>query len=414
MKISNSQKEVLTLFQKVRDVGINYLQVEDEQLIDEFITVNGKKLYNFGNCSYLALEQDRRVRETSMNYVDRYGSFYCSSRSFATLKILEKTEKELEKVFERPILLGNTTGLCHIAAIPLLASRRDLIIADKQVHRTVTNAVLMAKGQGTTVEHLAHSDLKALEDKIILNADKYEKIWYMADSIYSMFGDAAPLKELRALLDKYPNFYLYMDDAHGMSWAGKNGCGFLRSQIDYHDKLIVATSLQKGFGAFGAVLVLPNEEVKDAIKYLGSIFIFSGPPTPATNGAVDASLKIHLSPEIYVLQDKLQKLMKHFVDTCKSHKIPLVSQGLTPVFFIGIGDTELTIQIAKILIDAGFFTNACAYPAVPLGNAGLRVTLSLHHNEKGITKLIENVAQQLKSFEINSEEILSKFKVIKE
>lgn len=44
-----------------------------------------------------------------------------------------------------------------------------------------------------------------------------------------MYGDAAPVKEIEKLLNKYDNFHLYIDDAHGMSWTGKNGCGYVRS-----------------------------------------------------------------------------------------------------------------------------------------------------------------------------------------
>jgi 7-keto-8-aminopelargonate synthetase-like enzyme len=414
MEISKSQKQLLELFQKVDEIGVNYLQVEDESLNDEFITVKGKKLYNFGNCGYLALEQDKRIKSSTIEYVERYGAFFCTSRSFASLKILADTESLLEKIFDRPVLLANTTGLCHIAAIPLLASRRDLIISDKQVHRTVANAVLMAKGQGTSTENLNHNDLVALEQKLIAYADKYEKIWYMADSIYSMFGDAAPLKELRLLLDKYPNFYLYIDDAHGTGWSGKNGAGYLRSQIEYHEKLVVATSLQKGFGAFGAVLLMPNEEMKEMVKYLGSIFIFSGPPTPATIGGITACAKIHLSPEIYELQRRLSNIMEHFVETCKRLNVPLVSRGISPVFFIGIGVTELTIEIARKLIDDGFFINTCAYPAVPVGNAGIRITLSLHHSLEGVTKLIEAISNRIKEAQLDTDEVLSKFKITRQ
>ena len=44
----------------------------------------------------------------------------------------------------------------------------------------------------------------------------------MADGIYSMYGDYAPIKELKALSIKYPQLHLYIDDVHGMSWIGKN------------------------------------------------------------------------------------------------------------------------------------------------------------------------------------------------
>ena len=81
-----------------------------------------------------------------------------------------------------------------------------------------------------------------LERKIQQVRDKYTKIWYMIDGVYSMYGDVAPLDELNELAKKYPNLHFYVDDAHGMSWAGKNGAGCVfekfktnnKSFSDYH------------------------------------------------------------------------------------------------------------------------------------------------------------------------------------
>ncbi len=412
MEISQGQRKVFDLFESTANIGINQLIVEDESLQNEFITVKGAKLYNFGNCGYLALEQDQRVKDESINFIQRYGSFYPSSRSFASLKILSQTEETLANIFERPVLLGNTTGLCHIGAIPLLVGKKDVILADRQVHKTVSNAILMAQATGTLVETLPHNNLAILEEKIIAYSKTHQKIWFMADSIYSMFGNASDLIGLRMLLEKYEQFYLYLDDAHGMSWIGKNGSGYVRSKIDWHDKLIMATSFQKGFGAFGAGLVLPNEAFKKQIQYLGSIFIFSGTPTPSTLGAIAGAAKIHLSPEIVEKQDKLMELIEYFILLCDQLQLPLVSKTKSPVLFIGVGHNEKTIAISKHLIENGFFVNCCGFPAVPLGNSGLRITLSLHHNKEGILKLLIAIKNLFEENDLNILEIMLKYKNI--
>ena len=63
------------------------------------------------------------------------------------------------------------------------------------------------------------------------------------------------MKEIVELLNRYPNFYLYADDAHGMSIAGKNGSGVILNQVDFHPKMILATSLCKAYGAGGLSLI---------------------------------------------------------------------------------------------------------------------------------------------------------------
>ena len=62
-----------------------------------------------------------------------------------------------------------------------------------------------------------------LESRIKALRNDYKKIWYMADGVYSMQGDFAPIKELYKLADQYEQLHLYIDDIHGMSWAGPNG-----------------------------------------------------------------------------------------------------------------------------------------------------------------------------------------------
>jgi 7-keto-8-aminopelargonate synthetase-like enzyme len=412
MNISNKQSQLINLFSTAAASGINYQQVEDDVLNNEFITLGGKPVYNFGNCGYLALERDERVKEGAIEYIKRYGINYPSSRSFAALKVLTDIEAYMGEIFEKPMLLLNTTTLCHLAAIPVLTQKNDLILTDKQVHKTVMQAVMIAKAQGTDTEAIAHNNIDLLEEKIKLNAGRYSRIWFMADSIYSMFGDAAPLEALYAMLDKYDNFYLYIDDAHGMSWTGKNGAGFMRSKINWHDKLILATSFQKGFGAHGAGLILPDTATRDQVKYLGSSFIFNAPPPPATLGAIAASAKIHMSSEITVLQKRLSDLMEHFVTTCRRLNLPLVSASKSPVFFIGLGEVTVSMEVARLLINEGYFVNCCAYPAVPLNNDGLRITVSLHHNKEGITHLLHAIAAIFEQKQLSTQEVLSKYRTL--
>jgi 7-keto-8-aminopelargonate synthetase-like enzyme len=68
-----------------------------------------------------------------------------------------------------------------------------------------------------------------LEDKITELSKTYQKIWYKADGVYSMFSDVTLVKELYELMDRYEQFNIYVDDAHGMSWAGENRRGYFLS-----------------------------------------------------------------------------------------------------------------------------------------------------------------------------------------
>ena len=79
--------------------------------------------------------------------------------------------------------------------------------------------------KGTTVDLIRHNNMERLEAMIQRVAKTSNRIWYMADGVYSMFADLAPFAELRELLDRYEQLYLYIDDSHGVGWAGKHGRG---------------------------------------------------------------------------------------------------------------------------------------------------------------------------------------------
>ena len=81
---------------------------------------------------------------------------------------------------------------------------------------------------------IRHNNMEMLEDMIRENPNKYDQIWYMADGVYSMFGNLAPMDDLLTLLEKYENFHLYIDDAHGMSWTGKYGRGTVMGDDGMH------------------------------------------------------------------------------------------------------------------------------------------------------------------------------------
>jgi 7-keto-8-aminopelargonate synthetase-like enzyme len=179
---------------------------------------------SFGSCRYLGLEVDDRLKHGAVDAALRYGTQYSSSRLFSQCNLYDELEDQFSKIFNgNQVVLAATTTLSHLGALPILIQDDDLIILDHQVHGSVQLAVQVLKARGAKVEMVKHNRMDLLEDLIKENPNKYNKIWYMADGLYSMYGDYAPLKDIESLLNKYSTFHVYVDDAHGMSWTGKQG-----------------------------------------------------------------------------------------------------------------------------------------------------------------------------------------------
>lgn len=397
-----------------RDLGIGQVKVQDHSTNGRTINVNGKNLVYFGNCSYLGLEYDKRITEAAIDAINRYGSLFSCSRAFASLSLHDELEFLLEQIFDKPTLVSPTTTLGHISNIPTLVNQDDAIILDHQVHASVNYAVQIVKANGTYVEVLRHNKMDVLESRIVKLKEKYKRVWYMSDGIYSMYGDSAPLKEMHALMNKYDQFWCYVDDAHGMSWEGKHGCGFALNQMPYfHDHLLLTVSLVKGFGVQGGALIYPNKEIKNVVRNCGGTLMFSGPMSPATIAGNIASAKIHLTDEIYDLQDSLRDKINYFLMTAKGLNLPLVSDEKTPIFFIGLGTPESGYEMSTKLKDSGFLLNMAVYPAVPYKNTGMRAVITNHHTKDDIYEMLNTVSDHMIHMEkgktINKEEIVKAF-----
>ena len=370
--------------------GIFQVSLEDDMLNGREVTIDGQRVVSFGSCSYLGLEVDERLKQGAIDATLRYGTQYSSSRLFSACNLYEELEHLFYKIFDNnPAVLAATTTLTHVAALPILVQDDDLIILDHQVHGSVQLAVQLLKARGVKVEMIKHNRMDMLEDVIKANPNRYNKIWYMIDGLYSMYGDFAPLKDIQFLLEKYGNFHLYVDDAHGMSWTGKNGAGYVLSQMKLHPKMVLTTSLAKGFGTGGGVTVLSDKEMMRKITTCGSSYTYSGPVQPPMLGASIASAKIHLSGEINTLQDKLAKKIELTRNLIEQFDLPLVLPSNSPIFYIGLGLPRVGYAMVQKLLAEGFYTNIGIFPGVPVKCCGLRLAITNGQTDQDIKNVLE-------------------------
>ena len=400
VQLKSKHEQMLQLLDEVvttsKNLGIAHLTTEDEELDGRHITIQNKPLVNFGSCSYLGLEMDQRLKDAAINAVQKFGTQFSSSRGYVSVSLYNEIEQLLSRIFNnQPVILAPTTSLGHMSALPVLVGDNDAVILDIQVHASVHNAVELLKTRNVHVEMIRHNRMDMLEDRIKKLSLTHKKIWFLADGVYSMFGDFLPIHELKALLDKYENFNLYVDDAHGMSWAGRNGAGYVLSQIEFHPRLFLVTGLAKSFGTCGGVLIFPDEESKRLVRNLGRTLIFSGPIQPPTLGASVASAKIHLSDEIYSLQKQLCEKIKYFNSTALLYDLPLLSDSLSPIRFIAVSKPQLGYNMVKRLMMEGYYVNLSVFPTVSYNNTGIRVPITLHHTKEDIEGLLKTIARQL-------------------
>ena len=395
--------------------GILHLYTDDDALKGNHIVLNGKEVVNFGSCSYLGLEFDPRLKEASKAAIDNYGTQFSESRAYVSVRLYKELEELFYRLFDAPCVITPTTTLGHISNIPVLMSSGDAIITDQQVHNSVNTAVKLLSAGRTHVEVLRHNRMDLLEERIKLLRNKHQKIWYLADGIYSMFGDTAPINDLYQLLDTYPQFHLYIDDAHGMSIQGTHGRGSVLGTRSFHPKMVLATSLAKGFATGGAVMVYPNKELARRVRTCGGPLITSGPLQPAQLGAAIAAATIHLTDEIYSMQEDLQERIRFTNLMLKKYNLPVIAENNAAIFFVGVHLPKVGYNMVRRMLEAGYYVNLGIFPAVPMKNTGIRFTITRLHSFSQIEAMVRTMAEELpralREEGVTYEEIYKAFKI---
>lgn len=374
------------------EAGVIMRTADDVDYRGRYIELAGRRLLNFGSCSYLALEQRPELKRAAIAAIERFGVQFSYSRAYMQLPLYSELENALAAMTDGYPLVAPSTTLGHIAALPVLVSEGDAAIIDKSAHASLHTAIALLRS--VPVYAASHNRVDALEEKLAQLEKEHRRVWLVLDGLYSMLGDWAPLEQLSSLLAKHPKLHLYVDDAHSTSWCGRNGRGRALDQLQDRARVVVALSLNKAFSAGGGAIVFPTDADRQMVRRCGGPFIFSGPVQPPMLGAALASARLHLAPGFASLQQDLLDRIDHVLARGKALGIRFASRDRTPIFFVRCGAASVAHALVRALEERGIYVCVSVFPAVPLKRAGLRFTLSLHNTVEDIDYLMQTMAEE--------------------
>lgn len=349
------------------------------------IEIGGRTLLNFSSNDYLGLANHPALKEAAIKATEKFGAGSGASRLVCgSLAPFHELEDALAAFKGTEAALTFSTGYAAaVGTITALLGKDDIIIVDKLVHACIVDA---AKLCGAKLRVFAHNDLNDLEDKlkwaVTARAEK-SNILIATESIFSMDGDAAPLKEIVALKEKY-GAWLLVDEAHATGLYGPNRRGLAEELGVSHRIEIQMGTLGKALGASGGY-ISGSRALIDLLINRARSFIFSTAPIPATAAAAQAGIQLVQSGEgpgratqLWTLVAGLQSTIGNQQSAIPSAIIPLI-----------IGDETKAVETANALREQGIFVPAIRYPTVARGAARLRITLTAAHNGSDIAKLVQ-------------------------
>ncbi len=376
---------------ELKDKGL-YRGIRDREYSSNMIIkIDGKNYINFASNDYLGLTHHPLVIEAAKKSLELFGTGAGASRLLSGGTILYKNLEELLcKIKGTPrALLLNSGYTANTTVIPCLMEEEDLILSDELNHASIIDGCRLSKAKRII---FPHKDMDALEKLIKSNRRSSGKLMIVTDSVFSMDGDIAPLRDIYILCKKYEAL-LYVDDAHGTGVLG-NGSGALKHfDIPSESFILQMGTLSKAIGSFGA-FVSGNEILIDWIINKGRGFIFSTALPPAVVGAAYASLKI--IEEEKSLIEKLWNNTKIVFEFLKKLKFQMTNTE-TPIIPVIFNNIEEAQKASDTLLRYGIYAPVIKPPTVK--NVRIRITISAAHSEKDLETLKEafiHLYQQLR------------------
>ena len=343
------------------------------------VDLPGKRLINFSSNDYLGLANDARLREAASAALEEFGVGAGASRLISgTQSPHLQLEATLAAWKGTEAALTFTSGYAAaVGAIPTLVTKGDIVVLDKLCHASLIDG---AKLSGATIRVFPHNHLGKLESHLDWARREHprNRVLVVTESIFSMDGDRAPLRDIVELKNRF-GALLLLDEAHAVGVIGENGRG-LAAEYGVAEKIdIQMGTLSKALGVSGGYICGSRNLVQWLLNRARS-FIYSTAPPPPLAAAARAAVEVLRSPE----GESRRRRLWDNIDIAADLLSLTPQSAILPWI---VGDEKSALEIANRLRAEGFLVPAVRYPTVSKGSARLRVTVTATHSPEQIRAL---------------------------
>jgi 8-amino-7-oxononanoate synthase len=329
------------------------------------VEIGGRRLINFSSNDYLGLANDPRLREAAITAIDEFGVGAGASRLISgTQSPHLRLERALTKWKGTEAALCFSSGYAAaLGTIPALVAKNDVVLLDKLCHASLIDG---ARLSGAVLRVFPHNHLAKLESHLEWARREHpaKRVLVITESVFSMDGDHAPLRELVELKKRF-GALLMLDEAHAVGVIGPNGRG-----------------------------LAAEEDVSEEIDVQMGTLIYSTAPPPATAAAAFAAVDFLASPsgeERRLLLWERIRLMQQLLPRTELKEDVAASSAIFPWI---VGDEKATLDLAAALQGEGFLVPAIRYPTVAKGAARLRITVTAAHKASEIEALCDMIKRR--------------------
>lgn len=350
----------------------------------------GDAIIDFSTNDYLGLAERDDLRQRFMDSDYARDAMFTSSASrllSATQSQYRNLEDTLGMLYRRPVLTFNSGYHANTGIIPAITDKDTFIIADKLVHASIIDGMMLSKARWTRFKH---NDIEHLRHILSAERPTGENTLIIVESVYSMDGDRAPIEELIKLKDDYKGITLYIDEAHAFGVLGSKGTGLAASSSRPEAWDIIVGTLGKALASMGAFAVT-TPLMREVLINRCRSFIFSTalPPINAAWSTIMINHMTGMNLERNNLADLGEQLAAGLTEITGIEHTPGHIQPLI------VGDARRAVELSAALEHDGLKVLPIRTPTVPPGTERLRISLSAAMTQDDVQRLLKSISRHI-------------------
>lgn len=353
-----------------------YRTIPELSLQGKYVEVAGSRYLNLNSNDYLGLLDLPFWQSFLKELGDTFPPSSGSSRLLTGNDLpFSRFERYLSKRYHsESALLWDSGYHANSGIIPVLALPKTLFIADKLVHASIIDGLRLS---GAPFQRYRHNDIEHLSKLLTRFAEDYQTIWVVTESLFSMDGDFAPLREIVALKEQYPQLHIYVDEAHAVGLYGEGGLGYTNQlELLPHVDLLMGT-LGKALGSVGAYSI-QSDTLRQLLVSRARPLIFSTALPP-----IQVAWSQYVFEQVEQMEERRNHL-RHLVQLLNSQLGTNYQSQIIPIIVPG---EERVARAAELFQENSFYIRPIRKPTVPAGSERLRISLTAAMTDEEVNKI---------------------------